>query len=290
MKCSSVFDSRCIARCLTVFVALAASGFARAQEGDGDPTAKFRWKEGPGHAEIGKVAEIKLPEKFRFIGEQDTQRMLQLMQNPTSGDELGLIMPGSDADPWFVVFEFSEVGYVKDDDKDSLDADAMLDSIRRGTAAGNKEREKRGWPTMEITGWAHPPHYDDQSQNLEWAINATSEGHEVVNYNTRILGRKGVMEVSLVVDPSRLQAVLPEFKALLRGYYFTPGNKYAEFKSGDKIAEYGLAALVTGGAAAVALKTGILQKFWKLIVAAVIGVVAVFRGVIRRLFGGSSAE
>jgi len=68
----------------------------------------------------------------------------------------------------------------------------------------------------------------------------------VVNYNTRLLGRKGVMEVSLVVDPEKLSATMPAYQALLKDYDFKQGERYAEFRQGDKIAKYGLAALVTG--------------------------------------------
>ena len=39
-----------------------------------------------------------------------------------------------------------------------------------------------------------------------------SEGEQIVNFNTRVLGRKGVMEVKLVVDPDKLSATLPRFQ------------------------------------------------------------------------------
>ena len=45
-------------------------------------------------------------------------------------------------DGWFVVFDFSDMGYVKDDDKDELDAKAILASIKEGTEASNKVRKR----------------------------------------------------------------------------------------------------------------------------------------------------
>ena len=69
------------------------------------------------------------------------------------------------AGPWR-----ARLGYVSDDEKDELDAEAILDSIRQGTEAGNEEREKRGWPTMNIVGWHEEPHYDENTNNLSWAI------------------------------------------------------------------------------------------------------------------------
>jgi uncharacterized membrane-anchored protein len=73
----------------------------------------------------------------------------------------------------------------------------------------------------------------------------------------------------------------------LGGFSYLPGQRYAEYKPGDKVAKYGLAALITGGAAAIAVKTG----FWKVIVSGLVagwkfivaGAVALW-GAISRLF------
>ena len=81
----------------------------------------------------------------------------------------------------------------------------------------------------------------------------------VVNYNTRLLGRRGVMTVSLVVDPNQVAATVPAFNDLLKSYSFNSGQGYAEFRAGDKIAKYGLTALVAGGAGAVAAKNRFAQ-------------------------------
>jgi uncharacterized membrane-anchored protein len=52
---------------------------------------------------------------------------------------------------------------------------------------------------------------------------------------------------------------------------FQPGNTYAEFDPKiDKVAEYGLAGLIAGGALAGAAKLGLLAGFFKWIVAAVL--------------------
>jgi uncharacterized membrane-anchored protein len=243
------------------------------------PLASLNWIKGPSEADIGGMAQIKVPEGYLFIAAKDTQKLLAAMENLVSGNELGLI--GPESMDWFVVFEFSEIGYVKDEEKDTLDADAMLKTIRENSIASNKERKKRGWTPLNLVGWEVPPRYDPQTQNLEWALRFESEGRPVVNFNTRRLGRKGVMEVALVVDPDQLTATLPTFKALLDDYAFKGGHTYAEYRQGDKIAKLGLAALVTGGAVAWAAKTGLLSKLWKPIL---VGLVAI-GAFIKRLFG-----
>ena len=80
-----------------------------------------------------------------------------------------------------------------------------------------------------------------------------------VNYTSRLLGRSGVMSAVLVSSPQTLAEDMQAFNRALAGYDFVAGEKYAEFKSGDRIAEYGLGALVLGGAAAAAAKAGLFK-------------------------------
>ena len=246
---------------------------------------RLNWIKGPARADLKSLAEIQVPEGFVFTGAKETRQLLEAMGNPTSGSELGFLAPTSLA--WFVVFEFSDVGYVKDDDKDKLNADKLLKSIKAGTEQANQFREKMGAAPLHITGWEIPPHYNEQTHNLEWAIRAESEGHPVINYNTRLLGRKGVMEVNLVIDPEKLNTAMPAYQTVLKDYSYKAGERYAEYHQGDKLAKYGLAALITGGAAAVAVKTGLFaslivlfKKGWKLVVLAVAAVVAWFKRLI----------
>lgn len=253
---------------------------ALAQEAEQPQGPPIDWTIGPGVAALGEHAEIRIPEDYQFTGPEGTKRLLEVMENPTSGRELGFLAP-TDGD-WFVVFKFDEIGYVKDDEKDKLDADAILKSIREGTERANEERRKRGWATVEVVGWEVSPRYDTETHNLEWGVRGRSEGGEGVNYNTRLLGRSGVMEAGLVVDSGALTSTLPVFRHLLAGYSFKTGHRYAEYRQGDKIAKYGLTALVVGGAAAAAVKSGLLAKFWKLIVVGVLAAVAF----LRRLMGG----
>jgi uncharacterized membrane-anchored protein len=249
------------------------------------PLNKVSWIKGPSKANVGSMATVQVPEGYQFTGGQGTRDLLEAMGNPTSGSELGFLTPTNHE--WFVVFRFSDVGYVKDDDKDKLNADKLLKSIRQGTEESNKLREKMGASPMKIIGWEYPPKYNETTHNLEWAIRGESEGEPVINYNTRILGRKGVMEAKLVIDPDKLQSTLPTFQSLLKDYSYKTGENYAEYRQGDKIAKYGLAALVTGGAAAVAIKTGLFstiilffKKGAKLIVVALVAIGSFFKRLI----------
>ena len=266
---------------LCLFSLLATySTFAQEEEGP-SVLDEVNWFVGPTTGNMRNIAQIDVPTGYVFAEGKDTQKLMEAMQNPLTNAEIGFFAP--DNLQWFMVFEYDDSGYVKDDEKDELDANAMLKAIQDGTKAGNKTRRKRGWPELHVEGWYQPPRYNEQTNNLEWATRLFSEGEETINWNTRLLGRGGVMSVTLVVDPESLEIIKPQFIRCLNGYSFKDGQKYSEYREGDKLAKYGLSALVVGGATAVAAKTGLLKHLWKLIVLGFAAVASFFK----KLFGKS---
>jgi uncharacterized membrane-anchored protein len=239
-----------------------------------------KWQKGNSVGDLGDIAQVKVPDGYVFADANNTRTIMEANQNPTTGREMGFV--AAKDENWFAVFEFDDVGYVKDDEKDSLDANALLDSIKAGTEAGNKERVRRGWATMTILGWEQPPHYNETTHNLEWAVKAISDGQPIVNHNTRMLGRGGVMEVTLVTEPSALATTLPKFKSMLQGFDFKQGQRYAEFRSGDKTAAYGLTGLIVGGTTAALVKTGAFKWIWKALVGAGVAISAFIKKLFSR--------
>lgn len=239
---------------------------------------------GPAEVTLGSHAKLQLSEDAVFGNAKVAREILEQSGNLTSGKEQGIVL----RDGATVIFDFDPVGYVKDDDKDALDADKMLASLRENQDAANVELRRLARPELEIAGWHVKPHYDEKTHNLEWAplVKSKTDGKTTVNYNVRLLGRRGVMEAALLVAPDKFDAQLPWFRSLLGNYAYVAGEDYASFRQGDKISEYGLAALVTGGVVAVAAKSGLLGKIWKLLL---VGLVAI-GGAIKKLFGGGNKE
>jgi uncharacterized membrane-anchored protein len=258
------------------------------------PKSKLNVLKGPATAHMESIAQLEVPVGYVFVDGRSTRALLKADGEPVSGQEMGLLKATNAH--WSVMFEFANVGYVKDDDKDALNhPEKLLASIKQGTAEANKERERNGNPPLEVIGWEQPPKYDETTHNLTWAIRGASEGRQILNYNTRLLGRKGVMEVVLIVDPENFAETLPTFNHLLASYSFQTGQTYAEYRSGDKVAKYGLAALVVGGAAVGAAKLGLLtwvlvlfKKAWKLVVVAFAAVAAFIKKVFAKLTGRSN--
>jgi uncharacterized membrane-anchored protein len=282
---------------LAALVALgAAVGGPARSAGEAGKGPEVDWVKGPAKVDLGSVAELEVPKGFVFTGRKGTQDLLKAMGNLVGDNEQGFLAPATvfdkeSAERWFVVFEFSEIGYVKDDEKDKLDPVGLLKGFQEGNVRANKEREKLGYEKLELTGWAVEPHYDEKTNNLEWGLMLKSEkGHETVNYEIRLLGRKGVMSCTLVLGPKELNTGLPRFRALLGGYGYKTGERYSEYRAGDKIAKYGLIGLIGAGGLAVAAKTGLLKYIWKYLVFIVLAVAAFFKNLWKRLFGRRTIE
>jgi uncharacterized membrane-anchored protein len=230
---------------------------------------KLAWQRGPAQGAIAGKAAIEIPKGFAFLDEANTRRFLEIAGNPPSD---GNYMLAPEDLHWFAVFSFDATGYVKDDEK--IDPEALLSGLKEGDTASNEERKRLGMHAIFTDGWQVAPHYDALTKRLEWGVRLRDDQNQLnVNYSTRILGRNGVMRAVLVSAPDTLEADTKAFKSALADFNYNPGEAYAEFRQGDKVAEYGLAALVLGGAAAVATKKGLwtllaggLAAFWKVLV------------------------
>ena len=277
---------------------LFAAAPALAQDSSGSsPLSRIAWTAGPVKGRLNDVAEVGVPAGCRFTDAKGAREFMEITENPPSGHEAGVVLCSDhdrEKDYWFVVFEYDASGYVKDDEKAKLDQRKILQTLQEGTEAGNEERRRRGWEEIEVAGWQTAPFYDDATHNLTWATRIRAKGGtgESINHSVRLLGRGGVMNVDLVSGPEQYANVLGTFTEMLDNYEYVAGSRYAEWRQGDKVAKYGLTALIAGGAGAAAMKLGLFGKLWKfalgillalkkLVIVAVAGVFAF----VKKLFG-----
>lgn len=243
-----------------LFLLLALPVVLGAQEGAVD------WIAGPATVNLGERATVRLKEGFLFANAGDTRRIMQMTGNEPSNLEMGLVAPVDESQEWFLIFEYFPVGYVSDEDKDEIDAAALLESISEATEGANDYRRSNGFEPIHVVGWHEEPHYDEKTNNLLWALEAKNDsGERTINYNVRILGRQGYTSVTLVTDPSTLASDKRQVEQVLGDFDYKSGQRYAEFREGDKLAGYGLTALVAGGAGAAAVKLGLFAKLSKLL-------------------------
>ena len=128
----------------------------------------------------------------------------------------------------------------------------MLSDIRTNTEESNKRRKARGGSELEMIGWVEKPPYDAETHRLIWSISARDKSAKdananVINYRTLVLGRQGYTAMVMVTDLSTIEAQKPIAKLLLSKLSFNSGKRYTDFNaSTDRVAEYGLAALIGG--------------------------------------------
>ena len=238
---------------------------------------------GPTSVALRDQATFSLPEGFGFIPQKEAAAYMKLMGNQTGDEFMGMLVPlGSRDDKggqWFVSVQYDPAGYIKDDDAKHWDADKLLQSLKDGTEAGNAERISAGIPALMVTRWIQAPVYEPGSHRLTWSAEAKNkDGNDsdpTINYNTYVLGREGYISLNLVTATSTVDQDKTEAGKLLSAVDFKSGKRYSDFNaSTDKVAAYGLAALVAGVAAhklgLIALIGAALLKFSKLIIIAVV--------------------
>ncbi|MBL8483645.1 MAG: DUF2167 domain-containing protein [Rhodocyclaceae bacterium] len=240
---------------------------------------------GPAEIKLIDQAVLKLPDGQVYIPAAQAGRILRAMGNRPGDDLIGMILPTTEGD-WMVVMRFEKSGYIKDDDARDWNATELLDSLKHGTEEANKDRRERGFPELEVMGWIEPPAYEAATHRLVWSASSRhkgeSGGRQGVNYNTYALGRDGYISLNLITDSVKIDAEKPVAKGLLAALEYNSGKRYADFDaSTDKVAEYGLAALVAGVAAKklgfFAMLGVMLAKFWKIGLLALVGAAAVLK-------------
>jgi uncharacterized membrane-anchored protein len=232
-----------------------------------DAQPKIPFQPGPAKIPLGHQITVDLPAEHVYLDPKNAKVLLEKSGNFVGDGFLGIVLPKDEKQNWWVSIEYTDEGYVKDDEK--IDGDAILKGMREGLEDYNKERAEKGFPPLFIDGWSDAPKYDKAQHHVVWALELHSDKGKSVNYNTRILGRKGYVSLNLVTDPTTLAQDKPEVQKLLGVTTFDSGARYSDFNSKtDKVAAYGLAALIAGGAGVAALKVakvGILAKLLPLL-------------------------
>lgn len=238
---------------------------------------------GPADIALADQGVLKLPEGYAYIPAAEGARLLTAMGNRPGEGLLGLIFPES-KDDWFVVLQLQKSGFIKDEEAKDWKVDELLANIKAGTEEANKDRRARGIPELEVIGWVEPPAYDPATHRLVWSLSSKHKGESDsaergVNYNTYALGRDGYISLNMVTDMNLIQTYKPTAHQLLAALDYKEGKRYADFNaSTDRVAEYGLAALIGGVAAKklglFAVIAAFFLKFAKLAGVAIIGIIA----------------
>jgi uncharacterized membrane-anchored protein len=223
------------------------------------------------------VATLTIPEGFKFLDAAQSQQVIvEVWGNPPSVAEgiLGMILrteDGVEENAFAFVVEYDAMGYVSDDDADDIDYTEMMQEMKKDDEENNRMRREAGYDGLELIGWAAPPYYDKGRKVLHWAkeLHADDAEYNTLNYNVRVLGRKGVLILNAVADMEDLPAVEANIPAVLDMASFNPGHTYEEFDSNlDEVAVWTVGGLVAGKVLAKAGILALLLKNIKLVLLA----------------------
>ena len=247
---------------------------------------------GPAKIKLLDQGELTIPAGDVFVPAAEANRIMEAIGNPAHSSRFGLIVSRKDQDIWMVDVDWIKEGYVRDGDAKDWKPDTLLSTLKDNTEQDNTGRQARGLPALDILGWAQPPAYDAAAHRLVWSMRLKERGApenvpQVINYNTYALGRDGYFSLDLITDSAHLAADRGVASQLLGTLNFVPGKRYQDFnQSTDKVAAYGLAALV--GVVAVkklgllAMAGVFLLKIWKLGLIAIAGGATAVRKFFRR--------
>lgn len=233
---------------------------------------------------------LNVPKGFKFLNAAQTQDVLSnLWGNPEDKSVLGSLVPDgkgvTHSNSWMFVISYQGDGFVKDDDAGDIDYDDLLKTMKEDVQAENEERKKGGYPEVQLVGWASKPYYDNNLKVLHWAKELKFGTDEVntLNYDLRVLGRKGMYNISAVAGMDELAEVKASIPGILKSVEFNQGHKYLDFDADtDTVAAWTIGGLVAGKVLAKVGFFAILAKFGKIIV---IGIIAAFAGLKKFLFG-----
>ena len=194
-------------------------------------------------ADLGASARLSVPEGCRFTDESGARMVLASSKEPVPANLVGMLMP--DSGQWFAIIEFTDIGYVKDTDKNSLDADAILKIYQRDVAHQNQDGSRNGSrPAITDVSWELKPSYDPSLNKLEYALRSQSAAGGSVNYVVTLLGRRGMLSVTTVC-PYFAGLDLASTRDAVKGITFKDGERYADHQPNDRLARLGLAELIT---------------------------------------------
>lgn len=249
--------------------------------------------DGPSDISLIDQGTLKLTADYFYIPKNEGLRVLRALGNVVDDSTfLGLVLGKRQNDQWMVVIRHIKEGYIKDEDAKNWNADELLTNLKAGVEESNKDRAARGFPEMQVIGWIEPPAYEAKTHRLVWSLLAKDKGEpdnapKNVNYNTYALGRDGYFSLNLLSSSDRIANDKAVAHELLSDLSYHSGRRYEDFSAGtDRIAEYGLLALVGGVAAKklglLALAGAFLLKFAKLIIFGVVAAGAAVARLFRR--------
>ncbi|HTR85713.1 MAG TPA: DUF2167 domain-containing protein [Reyranella sp.] len=200
------------------------------------------WRDGQELSLPVSHGRLQAPAAYKQLLGPDAATLWEVLNGIAApmGTEAALYDPVTHA---VIFFQKLGDGYVKLDDWDELDADALLKGVTDNTEADNAKRQGSGIPPVHVVGWLERPQLDRAASTVRWSFETSESGRPAVNSIALVLARDGFEKIVWVGD--RQYAMNNDFlRAAQANFDFVAGGRYVDHQSSDKVAEYGIATLV----------------------------------------------
>lgn len=225
----------------------------------------LNWLKSGTHKLPDSDSTITLPEGYIIVIGEDAKKERE-MGEALAPDDIEAVVNDENFDNT-TIFQWVESGYISIDDWGDIDPRLLLESITENTELANVERRKRGYSLIHVVGWLKEPTLSRELNTVYWTVEARDDlGYSIVNSVALSLGRHGYERIVWVTDKGSYVPFGGHLEMMLKAHSFDPTFKYEDYVEGDKMAGYGIAALVAASVGGkVAQATGLLAVFKKFI-------------------------
>lgn len=250
--------------------------------------SELDWKYSGSHKFPSSNSSLSVPEDFALIMGDDAKK-LRVLCDMDDDEVIEAILLDTYFNEW-IYFSNIKEGYVSLDEWEDIDSKNLLETISDNTEKANIERRKKGKSELHVVGWLQEPYLDRDSSTVFWILEAKRQEGDVeeliINSVALKLCRNGYERIVWASDKESFISYGGVLDKVLKGYSFDPGYCYQDYTPGDKVAEYGIAALVAATVGGNILKSSglllILKKWAAIILAGSAALFYKLKKIIRR--------
>lgn len=200
------------------------------------------------------IATLSVPKGYKYLDSISSSFVMTELWGNSPAPTYGLLFPDS-VDPLSQNFTFAiditynDDGYIDDENSDDIDSDALFEHMIEDADIVNQMREKQGYPRLELIDWASKPFYNKVEHKLHWAkeYKVDQDSIHTLNYNIRILGRYGYLNLNVIGNIDVLPLVQSNLNEFLDGINFNQGYRYEDFDpKTDSKSEFSIEELILG--------------------------------------------
>ncbi|MEW5821643.1 MAG: DUF2167 domain-containing protein [Cyanobacteriota bacterium] len=197
------------------------------------------WQDGPKTIPIANdLASVYIPNNFVFAETEEAKKYLKKNYVKTTEFLTGLIMSSDASEMWFILLEYKDFGYVKEEMLNNIDPNQFLEGIKLMTngPSNNGFNPNTGIkisnplaPSIEINGLKEDPYYDETNNTVKSIVSLKQGKLNLVNYLYMVFGSKGIIVARLVCEEDKLPELREKVDYIFENIQFNHGNKYANF-------------------------------------------------------------